>query len=87
MVTATAIKTKEDIMKIIEEYIFEEKYNDLKQEFGGGADLTGIGGTDGFVVTDDGTNLIVSRSGVTVFKIRKSDNQLLLDSGITDEAF
>ena len=38
-------------------------------------------------VTDDGTNYIISYSGTTLFKIRKSDNQLLLDAGVDTDAY
>lgn len=46
-----------------------------------------VGSAGSLTVDDDGTNLLFKVAGVTKYKIRKSDNQLLLDSGVTDDAF
>jgi len=48
----------------------------LKQIKGG--DLT---------VTDDGTYLVIAYGSTTLFKIRKADNQLMLDAGVDTDAF
>ena len=47
--------------------------------------IVGSGGA--FTVDDDGTNLLFKVNGVTKFKQRKSDNQMLWDSGSTDDSF
>ena len=36
---------------------------------------------------DDGTNYVIYCDGTAVMKIRKSDNQLLLDAGVDTDAF
>ena len=40
------------------------------------------GNTTGMTVVDDGTNYDVKVGSITLFKIRKSDNQLLLDASV-----
>lgn len=46
------------------------------------------GGSGGSVtINDDGSNYDFVVGGSTRFKIRQSDNQLLLDAGATDDAF
>ena len=46
-----------------------------------------VGGAGAFTVEDDGTNYVYKVAGTTIWKTRKSDNQLLLDSGADDDAF
>ena len=45
------------------------------------------GNTNGVHVVDDGTDLVFSVGGSARFKIRKSDNQLLLDAGVSADDF
>ncbi len=49
----------------------------------------GSGGSSGMGVwTDDGTNYVLTLDGIaTPFKVRKSDNQLLLAGSVTDDAY
>ena len=42
---------------------------------------------EGMNARSDGTNFNVTVGDATVLKIRESDNQLLLDSGVTDDAY
>ena len=44
-------------------------------------------GTNLLYAEDDGTDIIVKAGSIILFKIRKSDNQLLLDAGVDTDAF
>lgn len=48
---------------------------------GGGA------GTSALSFTDDGTNYTIKVGGTAILKIRQSDGQLLLDSGVDADAW
>jgi len=45
------------------------------------------GNTTGAVVIDDGTNYNVKVGSFTLFKIRKSDGQLLISAGLDTDSF
>ena len=48
--------------------------------------MTGNSGSSSSIF-DDGTNYVFKVGSTHLFKVRKSDNQLLLDAGSTDDAF
>jgi len=45
------------------------------------------GNTSGLSLFDDGTDYCFRHGSTDLFKIRKSDNQLLLDNGVDTDAF
>jgi len=82
MATAIAKITKENIMKVIHEW-YDENYNDLKQEFGGG----GVTLPSLVTVSEDDDYWIFWYNSEILYKVRKTDKQLLLHSGVTDEGW
>jgi len=81
MATAIAKVTRETILKVIQEW-YDEHYNDLKQEFGGGGGAVVL--SDGITVVDDGTTVTFAYGGEEYWKFRKVDKQLLLHGGTDD---
>jgi len=46
-----------------------------------------VGSAGSLTVDDDGTYYNFKVGGTTLFKIRKSDNQLILDAGVSADGF